>query len=107
MFRLEATSEPRLRRSENIPEITSSQEQEQSSLTLCGGRAIVIVTVTSPTTSFVFSTTTIKKIWAMLASFSVCRPGSPSVKSYYSGTQLDLLSHHLDYPCKTSKFSSI
>jgi len=61
MFRLEATSEPRLRRSENIPEITSSQEQEQSSLTLRGGRAVVIVTVTSPTTSFVFSTTTIKK----------------------------------------------
>jgi len=70
MFRLEATSKPRLRRSENIPEITSSQEQEQSSLTLRGGRAIVIVTVISPTTSFVFSTTTRK--------FGQCWPASLS-----------------------------
>ena len=39
----------------------------------------------------------------MMASFSVYRPGSPSVKSY-SGTQLDLLSNHLDYPCKIKAF---
>jgi len=54
------TVEPRLRRNEFIPEISSSQEQEQSSLTLRGGRNIAIVNVTSFVTSFVFITMAVK-----------------------------------------------